>query len=321
MRKRLSPFIAIFLVMVITLVTVFFATQGRAGNAKAAINSQTSSTSDPILLIHGFNGNSNSTDCNADWGTAKAFIQSSSLPGIRWTGPVVEVGYYSQDTNCTDGNGQNVNLSTLHSDWRTHCIKYDGTKESVVGTNGESIRHLACEFAWYIYDTYTQYGTNVRIGAYSMGGLITRYAIYAVHNQLSSFPSSLDISHVVDFDTPNGGATFLPGSTATPHPFLLCNLSCLQFKQMRPGSAFINELNTQAQNPQASMGTSWTLLGSKYNLLTCDFLHASTSLYMDSDYKILYNSPCYPHTGSNDMLQDNSLSLDASVAYCNGCTK
>lgn len=314
--------VALLLITIISSTFFVVNSQLKKVQAKAAVQPHATHLSDPIILIHGFNGDNNSTDCNADWGTAKSFIQGLSLPYIQWTGPIVELGYYSKDTNCVNGSGQKVNLSTPNSDWRTHCVKYDGTKEAQVGTNNESIRHIACELAWYLYDNYGQYGINVRIGAYSMGGLISRYAVYAVQKHTAHFPPLLYVSNIVDFDAPNGGATILPGSNSQPSPNgLLCFFLCLQYQQMLPGSSFIKELNNQAQNPQGSAGTSWTLLGSAYNLITCDFLHASTSLYMDSDYKILYNAPCYPHTGANDMLQDNSTNLNASVAYCNSCTK
>jgi len=50
---------------------------------------------DPVLLIHGYNATSNSTDCgeNFDW-------MIDRLREQGFTGPMVKVGFYSGDKHC-----------------------------------------------------------------------------------------------------------------------------------------------------------------------------------------------------------------------------
>src|SRR6185437_3420695 len=109
------------------------------------------STNYPILFLHGFNSNSK-VDCGATWNTAISFLQGNhSFNGqnLHWTGPMNKVGFYSADTSC------NSNLTS-------EAYSCAGYYSSGVGTNNESIRHLGCELAWYIFDNYSVYGRSVQ---------------------------------------------------------------------------------------------------------------------------------------------------------------
>ncbi len=167
-------------------------------NTTPATGTSNTTITTPVLFVHGIS--SDNTNCYEYWPKAELYLQGKpGHPGPRFTGPMDTLGYYKGDMNCTH------NLYAPGSDWYNKCQSYlDGTSQQDIGTNNDSIRHLACELAWYIYDTYSQHGTNVQLVAYSLGGLITRYALYAVQNSkyFTSFPKSLYVSDVVDFDTP-----------------------------------------------------------------------------------------------------------------------
>src|SRR5437016_1395840 len=215
----------------------------------------------PILFIHGFDPYHSMSDCSI-WDRAKHLMQAATNPSF--TGPMIKPGYYTNDIHCDDGQGHTVNFSAPGTySARSHCYGYDSTDSTQtpdpnVGTNDESIRHIACELAWYIYDTYSQYDTNVQIAAFSMGGLITRYALYAIHDPLQHlfFPPTLYVSTVLDFDIPNNGGIFSAPtrpSTNRDHPcFTLPFHVCLEAQQMLTTSDFMQQLRTYAQNPQGS---------------------------------------------------------------------
>lgn len=328
LRQKLPRIGGGLLLIIIMIVTIF------EGNhivqTHAAVSRITTpyvaARATPVIFVHGISGilGSTATDCQQEWGRAIKYLRQPPN-GVGFTGPMVKIGYYTQDTNCT------TNLSTPNSIGRSHCYGYDSTDSSqtpdpAVGTNDESIRHIACELAWYLYIRYSQSQQNVHIVTYSMGGLITRYALYGVQDHLSAFPPSLFVRKVVDFDTPNGGFPG-PGQAASgPNPYLCTG--CLEMVQMyRNGSAmsdFMSELDTFAQNPQESeAGTRWTILGTVYGV-GCDLVVApESSLYMNWAYKVFYQSPCYPHThtvpGSIPMMWDTSATLDATVFFCTGC--
>jgi hypothetical protein len=258
-----------------------------------------SSTNWTILFIHGFNSNS-SVDCGSTWNTAISYLQGThSFNGqnLHWTGGMDKLGFYTNDTSCTH------NIKSESSD----C---NGYYSSGVGTNNESIRHLGCELAWYIYNTYSVHGTNVQIVAHSMGGLIARWAIYGTEFGISPFPPIVDVQDAVTFATPMGGVP--PGST-----IFTCG-GCTEGNEMQSNNSFMHDTYNLAQDPQGDgWGTDWTMIGGVaiYNL-GCDVVSSSEATYMDSGHKSYFTSPCYSHGG---YLTDTSDAGDAHIKWCDGC--
>lgn len=310
--RRLLPFLGAALL----LVTVLLGT-GRpaAASSPARLSPLTQADTDiPLLLLHGFND-----DCAAAWdkylGQANTDMASSALDSAGYH-HLVRVGYYVSGDNNTDAHDadpQNcdVNLQTLPAGQgeNTICNDLYGPVTGI-GTKDEHIDQLACRFAWYVYDSYTQFGKPVNVLAHSMGGLILRYAIGATDAGMQDFPPSpLWIVNAVTVATPHGGiggwyrtAAKMDGST-----------NGVELDDMEPGSAFMNTI-ANYQKPQGWNGTRWALIGAsdaKYDLyqglqpggMTTDggnqvSYHAgdegdgvvptSSQMAMSADFKILY---------------------------------
>ena len=164
---------------------------------------------DTIILVGGDNsasapnGSTGGYDCQQTFSDMINYIKQPHLINGQWltwhrTFDIQTLKFYNGSTNCT---------TDLHSSTYTqHCSNYVPGNE---GSNNESIYHLSCLFAWYVYLNYGQHpGWNVEIVAHSMGGLIVRNAIYQVqqHKATWAFPPTLGgISDVVTFGTPHGG--------------------------------------------------------------------------------------------------------------------
>ncbi len=279
----------------------------------------TRSGTSAILLLHGFNGKSGSTgngnssgyDCSVSWGDMVNYIRSSHDVGT-WSkaAEIQTIGFYRGDTNCS------VNLHSAQ--YATHCSNYypENTNASQDGTNNESLYHLSCLLDWYIYLNYGRYaGSNIEIVAHSMGGLIVRNALYQVQRGGVSWapPTLGGISDIVDFSTPHRGVPGLAGLTG----FFACG-SCKQFNDLVSGKTFINEMQANAQNPQASGGTDWTLIGSN-----CDaYVDMQNATDMVAVHHVAYvndnnDGTCYDHSGP---LRDTNDAYDAAYYYCNSCT-
>jgi hypothetical protein len=260
-----------------------------------------SSANWPIVFVHGLSQNNSGVSCSGTWGTAENYLRGShSVNGhnITWTGSLRTVGYYSNDTSC--------DLSLMS--YSSHC---NGYYSSGIGTNNESIRHLGCELAWYIYATWSQYGQSVQAVAHSMGGLIVRYALYGTHAHLGGvFPPVLYIQDVVTFSTPHGGVPL--GSS-----LIDCG-NCAEGQEMTSGSSFMNEMYNSAQNPQGGgWGTDWTMMGGKaIYQLGCDYVSYGEATYMNLGHKSYFTLPCYSHGG---YLTDTNDASDAHIYWCDGC--
>jgi hypothetical protein len=264
-----------------------------------ASGSYVSSTAWPILFIHGFSSGSQ-VDCGSTWNTAISYLQGThSFNGqnLHWTGPMYKIGFYSSDTNCTS------NLTSEAS----HCTSYYAGHE---GTNSESIRHIACELAWYIYSNFSANGRNVQVVAHSMGGLIIRWAIHGVQAAISPFPPLIYVQDIVTFATPHGGVPV--GST------IFTCFGCTEGNEMQSSSSLMNDMYNHAQDPQGDgWGTDWTMIGGVafYNL-GCDVVSSSEATYMNKGHKSYFTSPCYTHGG---YLTDTSDAGNAHIYWCDGC--
>ena len=227
----------------------------------------------PLLLVHGFsdtceyafyktqspNGGPNAVD------TTDYMLQHG------WK-TIDHIGYYNQNytLNFTLPNGQKAQSSDrvnpLQCDHNVQdlqiaqqsggtikpCGAYSNGKD---GTVDDSIRHLACLFAWHVYSTYTQHGQSVNILAHSMGGLVVRDAIGETTNHVPGFPPApLAVNRVVTVATPHGGV----GGTYHNLAFTFIGDS-QELEDMNPGSSFMNTI-ANLQAPQGSTGTFWGLI-------------------------------------------------------------
>jgi hypothetical protein len=194
-------------------------TAGAASPAAALVPS----TGNTVLLVHGYNPTSDSTDCGGDFDTMISQMRSEGF-----TGPMVKVGYYAEDVNC------NVNL---HS--------YGSYGDS------DSWKKIAAAFSKYVYSQYTSKGVTVDVVGYSMGGLVARGAVYGALSGAAGFSSPINVSDAVTLGTPHNGAAWYSG-------FCFSGTQC---STLEPGSTDLNWLN-QNGNPQGTAGTTWTTFGS-----------------------------------------------------------
>jgi hypothetical protein len=291
------------MLLIVALSVGIFSLTAPSARARFVAISYISSTSWPILFVHGINGSS-SINCGSStmWGTMISYLQGHHAFGsqtLHWTGAMKTIGFYTHDTNCS--------VSLTSSAYASHCASYF-YDASAQGTNNENIRHVACELAWYVYLTYSQYGQNVQGVGHSMGGLILQWAIYGVHAHLSSFPPTMLMQDAVTIAAPHDG-------TVSASTIVSCN-NCTQAQQMVTGSSFINDLVNLAEDPQGSgWGTDWTMIGGRF--LACDVISSKSSTYMNLGHKSYFTWPCYTHGA---FLTDTSDAGDADIYWCDGCT-
>lgn len=284
--------------ILISLLTPIIAVVGTPLFALSA-QAATHSNSAPVLFVHGYINNPLCTGGDVS-GTFAGAI--SKLQSRGYAGPTETVAYYACDTN-----GANIQSSGNPNAYFPSGAWHGGWGTAGGNTNATDIRHISYQLAWYIYDTYSSRGQTVSIVSHSMGGLITRWALYQIQAQNPLFPPYLYVQDSVTISTPHLGTndgwnnlTWCPGS--------------VQCQQMLPNSTFLNELNANGKNPQATGGTEWTAMGSA----KCDIMTAAQSTDMGDVHKVIYNgasSPkCYNHT---NYLTDVSDALDMPVQYRN----
>ncbi len=308
------------------------------------------STSIPVLFIHGLANNQNylsgGCDAGTEWGTAMGLLSGSyGYDGMPTWNPSIlrTIGYMQADYGCTEN---------LFDDYDSiHCLGYFHSA-AADGTWNEDIRHIACEFSWYIWDYYSSQGQPVDIVAHSMGGLITRWMLYATPFD-PDFPPYILVQNVVTMATPHGGINNF--GKIPPNSLLggmLCDLACNQILEMQQDQPFMQTLihgSTDnghfypGQNPQGYTGTYWTMMGSPY----CDVADYGTEalplkqsldywgdtvdmyggmhiLFTDQSPYVQYNNggTCYQH---GDYLTDRRFSfinspiqicIDSPLVYC-----
>jgi len=126
----------------------------------------------------------------------------------------------------------------------------------------DNIYHLAFHFAWFVYNHYSRAchpdmegGTWIDVVAHSMGGLITRTALYKVSTNDPLWPPYLCIENVVTLAAPHGGGTGACTARAS-------GMATEQIAQFCENSQLLKDLRKNAQNPQGRGGTHWGMIGS-----------------------------------------------------------
>jgi len=208
---------------VVLLVTLLFGLVG----AKPA-DARTNDKAKPVLLVHGYNATSNSTDCSSDFDQMIGQLRAEGF-----TGPMVKIGFYSGDVNC------NVNLRSYGS-----------------FSDSSSWKQISKALSSYISREYTSKGVAVDVVGYSMGGLIARGAVWGTQKAESGFSAPIDVEDVVTLGSPHNGAAWYSN---------LCLWG--QCTSLKPGATDIKWLN-QSGNPQGRNGTEFTAVASDGDWVT-----------------------------------------------------
>lgn len=301
---------------------------------------------EPIIFVGGIqNVTGYATNCSGYggyWTNVLSYLQSNNQavwhPGIgepvAQTGNLYTVGYYNNNTQCS------AYLSTTYSGGQPapNCnglVTEDGqtiaNNNPAVGTTGEPIEHIACELSWYVYYNFSSYGTDIKIAAHSMGGLIARYMIQKTGHD-SHFAPYVDVSDVVTFSTPHGGLSY--GQTTGEDYYCL---GCYQAIEMEYDSAHVETAFMQAiysnSHPNAANGTDWTMIGSLASADQLDWDYQATTMSnsggLSNNHRIGYSAvpDCAgqpSHTGwygHGDYLKDPCDGFDASYYYCDACSE
>ena len=208
----------------------------------AATPSHATASAEPVIFIHGYESDAGA-DCTAIWGDMKRWLK-----GAGWSGDLVTVGYYVNDTRC----------DASISDDGSHSVHHASGHIGSGHTTGTNVRHLGYHLAWWVYDHYTSQGQCVDAVAHSMGGLILRYAIAQVENRNADFPPSLCVQDAVTLGTPEAGTPWAWGCLTLQCRQMRGNLEC----DGATASPFIQWLRSNAWDPDGTDGTQWTLFGS-----------------------------------------------------------
>jgi hypothetical protein len=234
-----------------------------------------------LLLIHGYTDNCSlpfnqgGSDSYPDDSTTTGYLTGNTTGNTHWTAADIKtVGYYTHDYGSNDGgadsaaqicdvdlNGSNAgswanDTVGCNLDWQPSTRPAGGGNP--FGTTDDPVMHLACLFAWYIYDDYTKSDLPVEILAHSMGGLITRAAIGGSSAGAAGFPPALLVPDVVTVATPHGGIGGIEATAAW-----WTNQGSEEVADMQPGSTFMNTMGGSAyEKPQGTDGTHWALIGS-----------------------------------------------------------
>ncbi len=196
----------------------------------------------PVLLVHGLSVNQSGYNCASYF---KEVINTLKSQGF--SGPIVTVGYYKGDSNCS------VNLQQTDSSL----------------TDNSSWKNIAASFSRYVNQTYTSTGQVVDALGHSMGGLIIRGAIQGGYEQQAGFAPTM-IEDAV--------------TIATPHAGTNSSIYCLntQCSTMARNNSDITWLNKNGA-PQSLVATDWTVTGSSTDEVVA--LSSALNMSVDSNHK------------------------------------
>ncbi len=298
----------------------------------------------PLLLVHGY-----SDDCHDAFNfTSRAYaasydVTTESYLANHGYSDVRPIGYYngtwspvryddgsmstgSDDTspgNCAD-NVQNDSTGSSHCN-----TNWTSQGRALPLYTADPIEHLACLFAWYVYEVNTgangQAPTAVDILAHSMGGLVTRAAEYYTsaapnHDGYQFPPQPLRIRRVVTVGTPHGGlqgalAWFYNQSayssqeitdmTVCPNYGASCTLQISTplysgYAVNLVTSGLMNDLRAGGK-PTGAIGTIWELMGSSVQCNPLDGRTMPTCLLGRKAVGL------DPYTGTDWVVQSDSM--------------
>ncbi|HWH43859.1 MAG TPA: hypothetical protein VNT32_03950 [Thermoleophilaceae bacterium] len=248
--------------------------------------SRTDNRTKPIVFVHGLDAiGTAGVDCASTWNN-----MANTLTGWGHSGTKATVMYYHGDTNCSYALDH-------HGSHSTHYPRTDAHQNGSHDMDGD-IRHLGYHLAWMIYDHWSASNVTVDAVGHSMGGLILRYAIDRVEAKDPSFPSSLLVEDVVTLGTPHTGSGYAA----------LCPWA-YQCNQMNTGSSFMTWMAANAQNPQGTGGTDWTLQGSYDD----GVVSQNSATGMTASHKVKYLGTM--NIGHSDFMNDTSDVRDADVEW------
>jgi pimeloyl-ACP methyl ester carboxylesterase len=208
----------------LTLMFSLFTVLGAtAASAAPAPPKRSDSKTEPVIFVHGINLQLN-TDCKQDWHNAMAVLKAKGF-----TGPMKTWGYYKNNKNC---------------DWN-----YNGDANT-------NLDYLARGFAALIYNEYTKKNVSVDIVAHSMGGIIVRRALTGVEQKEKGYPEKLFVEDVVTLSSPHKGAGAVGSLCAKLYEWVQC-------KNLDDDGSFMKYLNSKGKNPQSTIGTDWSTIGSQ----------------------------------------------------------
>lgn len=262
--------------------------------APAGAQARTDTRDKPVIFVHGLDAVGDpGVSCSSTFGTME-----SKLRALGQTGTFDTVKYYEYDSGCD----HSINSSGGNPGQHYASGHYaDGGH----GANTD-IRHLGYHFAWYVYNNYSSKGITVDLVGHSMGGLIIRYAVGAVENQLSGFPPYLYVEDGVTLGSPHGGAR---------SAVWLCVYT--ECDQMHAGSNILVWMQNYAWEPDGVGGTDWTSMGSDDdNYVAADRAVGSkqdhsADEYFGSCHKVWYLTSA--NLEHSDYMNDTSTLLDADV--------
>lgn len=176
---------------------------------------------------------------------------------------------------------------------------------SPTGTHDRNtdLRHMAYHLAWWMYDTFDN--KPVDVVAHSMGGLLVRYALAMIRLGDPEWPPMLNINDAVTLATPHAGT-----------PRVLCTGST-QRENMCAHKGTMKWMKANAQNPQGSAATDWTLIAADEDNVVSE----ESGVGMTAAHRLWYNKNCcsmddaaYDH---NDYYKDGSDAMDATYYWQN----
>ena len=186
------------------------------------------------------------------------------------------------------------------------------------GTNDESLDHLSCLFAQYLYQNFGQSNSDVALVGHSMGGIIIRNTLARVQTDggQGTFPTNVgQVTDAITINTPHTGVDYTIG-------FFACG-GCQQVSDLSDKSDLMTYLSALGRNPQASgVTTDWTVMGSENDPVdtgaestTVLGTGAANAVDMNARHAIMYLTPSnYDHT---QMLHDmDNINQDAHQYYC-----
>lgn len=294
----------------------------------------TYSKSFDIVLVHGYSPvGCPGTNVSDDWAPLEGDLAEDG-----WTGVVHEVGYYSCDAGVPAGDwidGHHRPGASPHGEYFAECAQNPEFPDCQAGgwqsheasasegatahNRNTDIRHLAYHLAWYLWDDFSSRGVNVQVVAYSMGGLVARWALAATQDHAVGtdpatgryvFPPGLLVHNVVTLGTPHNGAflAYLRGLAPS-----------VEADEMTPGSTFLGQLNVNGA-PRGAQGTDWTAIGAEDPLIAGDGVVASRSaidVCCTAVHRIVYYSPLILHVGSTTYADQTAEDWNATICYGN----